>query len=72
MDCIENDASNNFSFPRERFTELLPRNSGGGGDTQTHAYNNSYIVVCNRCRWNVFTEPLSSNERSDTLSRAVA
>jgi hypothetical protein len=34
--------------------------------------NSSTIIACIRCRWNVFTEPLPSNEMSNTIYRAFA
>jgi hypothetical protein len=46
--------------------------TGGYTDPLTHASNNSYIVACIRCRGNVFTKMLPSNERRDTLYRAFA
>jgi hypothetical protein len=39
---------------------------GGYTNPQTHASNNSSIVACIRCRGNVFTESLTSNDRRDT------
>jgi hypothetical protein len=39
---------------------------------ENYASNNYAIIVCIRCRWNVFTEPLPSTELGDALDRAVA
>jgi hypothetical protein len=64
MDRIENDASNR----RNNLTDFLPSNDRGiQTDLRTQAANNSSIVACIRCRGNVFTEPLPSNDRRDTL-----
>jgi hypothetical protein len=47
MGHIENDASNNVSLPRERFTELLP---GNDRKIHRHTYNSSSVAANIGCR----------------------
>jgi hypothetical protein len=68
-DRIENDAPNNSSFTRKSLYAscYVATTEDTHTNPQTHASNNSSIAEWFRCSGNVFTVPLPSNERRDTI-----